>query len=65
MYVHQRLDADVIPCLFLDLPQPYKGNEFIAREDLSTVEAHQEGVVAAKSKLAQARKGVARKYFGS
>ncbi|KAL3904629.1 MAG: hypothetical protein SGILL_009992 [Bacillariaceae sp.] len=63
MYVHEKFDADLATCLFPDLPEPFKAEEFAARADLSTVENRKKEIVEAKSKLELVRKGVAQKYF--
>ena len=64
MYVYQKFDADLVPCLFPELPKPYKADEF-QRRATTTVETHQKGVFDAKSKLREARENASRnsKFF--
>jgi len=51
MYVHEKLDADLIPCVFPDLPPPYKNEEFQRRKQHRSVEAHIKSVKKAKRDL--------------
>ncbi len=55
MYVHVRMDSDVIPVLFPDLPPPYTCVEFDSTEGLMTVEDQEREVENANAKLEKLR----------
>jgi hypothetical protein len=55
MYAHDRLDADLVPFLLPDLPEPYGKTEFDALTSFKTVEKYEIDARDAKNKLDQAR----------
>ena len=50
MYVHERLDVDVVPFIFPNLPPPYSASEF-QNAAIQRVECHAENALKAKAKL--------------